>query len=216
MNEVGALLRREGRYADRGAAIPWLRLTLLLCLGGFAFGAVMGSSTLRPMQSFYSGVKVPLLLIVSSAVCMANFCVVNTVLGLRDDLAAACRGVVASQATVAICLASLAPLTALTSVSSDNYRLAVVMNGVFFAVATVAGQVTLEKHYRPLIAKNPLHRLGQLTWVTLYVFVAIQAAWVLRPFIGAPGLPPSFLRDDLWSNAYVVVLDTVWELLTGR
>ena len=216
MGDVDGLLRAEGAYAVRGASVPWLRLATLVFVGGLAFGAVMGASTLRPMQSLYSGLKVPLLLAGSTAICITNFYAVNAALGLRDDFAAACRGVLAAQATLAVCLASLAPLTALVYVSSDNYRLAVVANGVFFAVATGAGQVTLRRHYRPLIASDPRHRLAKLAWVTLFVFVAIQGAWVLRPFIGAPGLPPSFLREDLWSNAYVVVSRTVWELLTGR
>ncbi len=209
-------MRAEGAYAVRGETVPWMRLAAIVALAGFAFGAVMGSSTLRPMQSVYSGLKVPLLLAGSTAVCIANFYAVNSALGLRDDFAAACRGVLAAQATVAVSLASLAPLTVLVYVSSDNYRLAVVSNGVLFAIATGAGQVTLRRHYRPLIVADPRHRLAMLAWVTLYVFVAIQAAWVLRPFIGAPGLPPRFLREDLWSNAYVVVARTVWELLTRR
>jgi hypothetical protein len=50
----------------------------------------------------------------------------------------------------------------------------------------------------------------------LYVFVAIQGAWVLRPFVGAPGLEPSFLRAELWTNAYVVVARTAAQALLGR
>ena len=45
----------------------------------------------------------------------------------------------------------------------------------------------------------------------LYVFVAIQAAWVLRPFVGAPGLPASFFREEAWDNAYVRIFRAIWE-----
>ena len=51
-------------------------------------------------------------------------------------------------------------------------------------------------------------------WGLLYVFVAIQVAWVLRPFVGAPMLEPSFVRSNAWSNAYVVVVRDV--LSIGR
>ena len=51
--------------------------------------------------------------------------------------------------------------------------------------------------------------------MVLYVFVAIQLAWVLRPFIGSPNVPTRFFREDAWSNAYVVVLDTIWKTLGG-
>ena len=216
MSDVAHLLRAEGRYAVRGDSVPLLRLTIHVVIGGFLCGAVIGSFGLRPMQSLYSGLKVPLLLAVSTAVCLPSFYAVNAALGLRDDFAAAARGVLASQATLAITLAALAPVTAVIYASSTSYRLAVVGNGVLFALATAAGQITLARHYRPLLRSDPRHRVPLSLWVVLYVFVAIQGAWVLRPFIGAPALRPSFLRPDLWTNAYVVVARTVWELLGGK
>ena len=60
------------------------------------------------------------------------------------------------------------------------------------------------------VARDARHRIGRRAWLVLYVFVAIQAAWVLRPFVGRPDLPSQFLRDDPWSNAYVVVARYVW------
>lgn len=210
---VDALLRAEGRFAVGGRSVPWLSLAALLALAGFLHGLVMGSFGLRLLQPVYSGLKVPLLLVVSTLVCLPSFFSINTVLGLRDDFAAACRGVLAAQATVSVSLAALSPLILVVYASTQHYRTAIVMNGVIFAVATAAGQITLGRHYEALIARNPLHRAGLLAWVVLYVFVAIQAAWVLRPFVGSPGLPSQFLREDPWSNAYVVVVADVWKTL---
>ena len=68
--------------------------------------------------------------------------------------------------------------------------------------------------YRALIASNPRHRIGRAApgpGVLLYVFVAVQLAWVLRPFVGSPNVPTRFFRASAWSNAYVVVIDE-----TGR
>ena len=212
---VGSLLRAEGEFAPGGRSVPWAGLALLLALGGFAYGACMGSFGLRALQAFYSGTKVPLLLVFSTLICLPNFFVVNTLLGLRDDFAAACRGIIAAQATVGVALASLSPVILFIHASTDNYRVVVLMNGVVFAIATLAGQVTLNKHYRVLVASNPRHDVGRIAWVTLYVFVAIQAAWVLRPFIGAPDLPSQFFRADPWSNAYVTIAEDIWVLLEG-
>ena len=69
-------------------------------------------------------------------------------------------------------------------------------------------KTTLARRYRPLVARNPRHRAALRAWLFLYVFVAIQLAWVLRPFIGSPRVPTQFLREDAWSNSYVVV----WQL----
>ena len=40
-------------------------------------------------------------------------------------------------------------------------------------------------------------------------------AWILRPFIGAPGARARFFRDEVLNNAYVVVLQLVWDAI-GR
>lgn len=202
---VDDLLRARGQFAVGRGRVPFVRLALLLAVCGFAYGCAMGAFAGRPLQCLFSGLKVPILLACSSAVCLPSFFVFNTLLGLRDDFAATLRGVIAAQATVAVVLLSLLPVILFVYASTDGYRDAVLANAVVFALATLGGQHTLNRHYRPLVAANPRHRIGRRAWVGLYVFVAIQLGWVLRPFIGAPGMEVSFLRDEAWSNAYVIV-----------
>lgn len=93
--------------------------------------------------------------------------------------------------------------------------MAKVFNGLMFLTASVAGQVQLARHYRPLIAQNPAHRWTLRMWVVIYTFVGIQLAWTLRPFIGAAGLETTFFRQGAWTNAYVEVAWLVWSLLFG-
>ncbi len=208
-SHINALLRAREPFAVGGGRVPIALLALLVVCCGFFYGAAMGTSHLRFMQSVYSGSKVPILLACSTLVCLPNFFVVNTLLGLRDDFAASLRAILAAQATVAVMLAALAPIIITVYVSSPDYRLAVFMNGVCFAAASLAGQKTLNRHYEKLVASNPRHRIGRWAWILLYVFVAIQLAWVLRPFIGDPGMEPAFLREDSWSNAYIVIFRDV-------
>jgi len=141
--------------------------------------------------------------------CLPNFFVLNTLLGLRDDFGSALRGVLAAQATVAVALLSLLPVVLFAYACTENYRFAIIVNGVFFALASLAGQRTLVRHYQPLVEKNKLHLIGRWVWILLYFFVAIQLAWVLRPFVGSPGLEVIFFRAEAWSNAYVVIFRDV-------
>lgn len=207
--EINGLLRAEGRYAVGAERVPAARLLLLLVGCCFLYGAVMGARDARAAQALFSGLKVPLLLVAATLVCLPNFYVVNTVLGLRSDFASALRAVLAAQATMAVMLAALAPVTLVAYQTSANYRWAVFVNGVLFAVATLFGQESLGRHYRPLIRRNRRHLIGRFAWVALYIFVAIQLAWVLRPFIGDPSMPTRFFREEAWSNAYVVVFRDV-------
>lgn len=213
--DADSLLRCENRFRVGPGAVPWKGLVVLLLLGCWTYGAAMGAYGGRPLQMLYSASKVPLLLATSTLVVLPNFFAVNTLLGLRDDLGAALRGVLAAQATVAIALAAMAPLILVTYATTDDYDAVTVWNGVVFAIATACGQVTLSRHYRPLVARDARHTIGKRAWLALYVFVAIQLAWVLRPFIGTLEMPTAFFRDDAWSNAYVAIARKLVRFLVG-
>jgi hypothetical protein len=211
--EADSLLRAEGRFAVQARGVPFLHLAVILAAGGFAYGCVMGFHGGRPLQALYSAVKVPILLGVTTCICLPSFYVANSLLGLRGDFAAACRGVLASQATIAAALGSLSPIIGIVYLSIDGYHLATVSNGILFTCSTAAGQAMLARHYRPLVGRNPRHRVTRALWLVLYVFVAIQMAWVLRPFIGSRDLPAQFFREDAWSNAYVQLVRVVGRAL---
>jgi hypothetical protein len=82
-----------------------------------------------------------------------------------------------------------------------------------FAIASFAAQWLVRSYYRPLIARNYRHRWVLWAWLVVYTFVGIQMAWLLRPFIGAPGMEVRFLRPDPWDNAYEFVARLVWQAL---
>lgn len=82
-----------------------------------------------------------------------------------------------------------------------------------FAAASLSSQWLLRGYYAPLVARNPRHRKLLWAWTGIYALVAIQLAWLLRPFIGSPGRPVTFVREEAWDNAYVMVLQLVWNTL---
>jgi hypothetical protein len=185
-----------------------------VALFGLVYGAVMGTfggiGLHRLEQILYSALKVPMLLLVTFVICLPSFFVLNTLLGVRRDFPQVARALVATQASLTVVLAALAPYTALWYLSSAHYQRALLFNGAMFAVASAAAQVVLWRMYQPLIARNRRHRALAFTWLTLYVCVGIQMAWVLRPFVGNPGMPTQFFRDESWGNAYVFIARTIW------
>jgi hypothetical protein len=185
---------------------------------GMGYGAVMGAfggvSEDRAWQVFYSAVKVPLLLLAAFLISLPSFFVFNTLFGLRRDFPLALEAIVAAQAGLTLVLVSLAPYTAFWYISWANYQAAILFNGLIFGVASLSAQVLLRRHYQPLIDRNSRHRLLLRLWLFLYIFVAIQMGWVLRPFVGQPDLPVQFFRAEAWGNAYVVVARMVWEAIS--
>jgi len=215
---VDDFVRGHGRFAAEASPagrLPWL--FAFVAVFGVAYGVVMGTfSGLAPDRFqllVYSGVKVPLLMLATFGLCLPSFFVVNTVAGLRDDFPRALRAVVATQSCIAIVLAALAPLTALFYASCGDHRAAVLFNALMFGVAWVAAQVVSRRYYAALIRRQPLHGTMRYAWFVLYIFVGVQMAWVLRPFVGSPGLPVTFFRQEAWGNAYVVVAQLAFGLL---
>ncbi|MBN2559804.1 MAG: hypothetical protein JXQ75_02600 [Phycisphaerae bacterium] len=173
------------------------------------YGAMMGSYHFhtpdRILQVTYSALKMPLLLFATSALCLPGFFVLNTILGLRDDLHRAVRAILAGQAGLSVALASLAPLTRFWYCSTLSYRGALLFNVSAFTVATIAGHIMMLRYYRVLIQRHSHHRIALYAWVVTYAFVGIQMGWTLRPFIGDPDMGVTFFRAAPFSNAYVVV-----------
>ncbi len=212
--DADGLLR--GTFAARvQRPIPVLRLLGIMTLFGVAYGAVMGTfggvSPDRLVQVAISAAKVPLLLACTFALGLPTFFVLNTLIGLRDDFVEAIRALAATQAGLTVVLASLSPFTAVWYLSVPDYGSAKLFNAVMFALASGAGQVMLKRAYAPLIRRDRRHRTMLRAWLVIYAFVGIQMAWVLRPFIGAPGLDVRLFRAEAWGNAYL----EIWRLMVG-
>src|SRR5689334_18732195 len=126
----------------------------------------------------YSGIKVPLLLLVTLGISLPSFFVLNTLLGTRADFARVLRALIASQAGLTVVLAALAPLTAVWYLSAAKYQLAILFNALLFGIASISAQFMLRRAYRGLIARNPKHRRLLRIWLILFAFVGIQMGWV--------------------------------------
>ena len=208
-------LAPEGDAARAARLLPRLLLTLVAF--GVLYGATMGTfggvHGQRALQPLYSGLKVPMLLLVTFAVSLPSFFVLNTILGVREDFREVFRALIATQAGLTVVLAALAPFTAFWYVSFAGYEAALMFNAAMFAVASFAGQWMLRRFYRPLVARNPRHRVLLRGWLIIYAFVGIQMGWVLRPFVGVPGRPVTFFREGAWVNAYEEVARTALRAL---
>src|SRR5579871_4286478 len=96
LNPVDRILRGSSCKVPVGLAA--------VLAGGALYGAVMGAfggiAGDRIQQVLFSAVKVPLLILVTTALTIPSFYVINTLVGLRADIANVLRAVAATQATV--------------------------------------------------------------------------------------------------------------------
>jgi hypothetical protein len=210
------LVKELGRPRTEGL-LDWRALAVLVLVAGAVYGAIMGSYALhspeRLLMVLYAGVKVPLLIFATSAVCMPAFFVLNTVLGLRPDFGRAVRAVLAGQAALTVALASLGPLTRFVYFCGVSHRAALLVNAAMFTAGTVAAQVVMWRRYRVLMqepGRGAGHRVMLWAWVVMYAFVGMQMGWMLRPFVGTTDKAVTFFREEPFTNAYVVIARLVF------
>ncbi|MBC7834864.1 MAG: hypothetical protein H7Y88_07165 [Phycisphaerales bacterium] len=197
---IADALLRGGHVAHRAAL-------LIILVGAPLYGAAAGTFAFerpeRALQVLYSAIKLPILLLLTTALCLPVLFVVATVAGRREAFALIIRAILAGQAAMSISLASLAPFVVFCYVSAITYNTAKFINGVLFAVATIVAHIVLRRQTRELRARDPGVGVLLVAWGLLYVFVGIQLAWTIRPFIGQPGAATTFFRSEPFTNAYV-------------
>lgn len=207
-------LERTIRSIGFSHEVPQAKTLLLtIAIAGALYGACMGTFAFeigqRTLMVLYAAIKVPLLISLTTLLCLPGFFVFNTLAGLRDDFSKSLRSILASQGAFTLTLASLGPITMFVYTSGVNHRWALLFNALCFSIATLFAQLVLVKRYRALIASHSRHRAMLVIWVFLYAFVGIQMGWMMRPFVGNPTKEVTFFRDEPFSNAYVAVFNLV-------
>ncbi len=207
--EVDALLRSERTLAAPvGGHLSGPGALLFVILGGGIYGAVMATFALtadRSLLVLYGAIKVPVLFGVTMLLAMPAFYVLGALRGVGDDFRTVFRMLVEYQMRVVVVLVALVPLTAFFNISAgvSGYAWMQLWNTFAFALAALLAQRKLAIAYRPLISRDPRHRLLLGVWTLLYGFIGIQMGWTLRPFIGQPGTSVAFIRSGEVDNAYV-------------
>lgn len=222
LNRLDALLRARTISVDAEHE-PYegvsRRAMLLMALGlGGIYGMFMGWYAVRAAgaaglaQMGASTVKLPLLFLLTLLITFPSLYVFNTLLGSRLTFQTTLRVVLGWIAVMLAVAASLGPILGFFTISADSYVFIVFLNVVLLGLSGVVGCGALLQrlHAPPLYTPPPdapPQRIGAYTpprsdvgrrtlvvWLIIFGVVGLQMAWVLRPFIGAPGEAFSFFR----------------------
>jgi hypothetical protein len=190
---------------------------------GAAYGACMASFGLMRGRGY--GVlhlaavmlKVPALFLLTLGVTFPSLYVFSALAGSQHDARRTLRLLLAATAVNAVVLASFGPVTLFFTFSTRSHAFVQLLNAVFFAIA---GLVALRLLWKQLL---PAFEAGEVTarrsarsraaylvaaWLGVYALVGAQMAWVLRPFIGAPGAEPAVFRPT-GSNVFEGLLEAL-------
>lgn len=190
--------------------LPTVLLQSLLAslIGAAVFGLALGSYGGSSAQIIASAIKVPLLLLGTTALCFPSFHVLQTAKAPEPmSLAQSAALQATALSTIGAIWGALSmPLFFLVS-TTGQYMLAQFLALAVGGIGGLVGLLRLKSGYMQLCSpeSGKRMRLPLLLYLVIFGSVGGQMAWVLRPFIGSPSLGFELVRD-LESNFFAHVL----------
>lgn len=206
----------DGVDALSGRAMRRRALVVFAVLLGSIYGVFMGWYAVRTngvegvAQLASSTVKLPLLFLFTVAVTFPSLYVFNTLLGSRLTFRRTLRVVLEWNCVILAVAASVGPILGFFTISTSSYVFIVLLNVLLLGVAGAVGCASLVQRIRAATVAEavaageasgdrggPVLDIGLrvlVVWIAVFGVVGLQMAWVMRPFIGAPGEPFALFR----------------------
>ena len=217
-NRLKILLRGDAREISewleepgaRGAAIS----ALLVLLGSGLYGFTVGLWR-APLQSVYTAIKFPLLIFLTCAGNALLNGMLAQLLGSGLSFRKTSLAILMSFALTGLILGALSPVSLFVlyntpPLASDatvvGHSVTLLTHVFFIAGAGIIANRRLYRLLERVSGNRTTARRVLLGWLGGNFLLGSQLAWVLRPFIGSPGLAVEFLRaDPLRGNFYEAV-----------
>lgn len=179
------------------------------------YGAIIGSQH-SIAQALSSCVKLPLLFLLTVAICMPTLFIFSSFFGLKRSVLQTSALLLTGIAIIGLALVGFAPVTLFFIVTTRSYQFFKILNVSVFAVSGLLGVLFFNRVYVQISENSPpslrARRMFLRFWLSLFAFVGTQLGWTLRPFFGAPGLPFEIVRQ-IGGNFYTDVFRSMGDLL---
>jgi hypothetical protein len=207
-------------WAARWEPIRVLGYVAVICAGAGMYGAAMGYWR-SPVQAGYNTVKFPLVILATTLGNALINGMLAPLLGLNLRFRESLMLVLMSFTIAAAILGAFAPiiffitwntpsLAGQTEISWSTYNFVQLTQVVVIAFAGGTANVRLLRLLRSLSGSEAVARKVLFSWLAGNLFLGSQLCWILRPFIGSPGLPVEFLRANAFQgNFYETVFRAI-------
>jgi len=229
VGDIHVLLRGEavpvGTWTETWNARRLAACTMVIVLGAGLYGAAMGSWR-APQQALYVAIKFPLIIILTTVGNALLNAMLAPLLGLNISLRQSCVAIYFSFTIASVILGSFSPLAAflvwnsppLSAVAAEStteaYSFIQLTHVGVIAFAGLAANLRLAQLLHHLSGNTTVARRVLVAWLGGNLFLGSQLCWILRPFIGAPGLSVEFVRATAFKgNFYETVFQSLIRLL---
>ncbi len=177
---------------DRDVAAIARTALVTLAVAATAFGAAVGSWR-GGVQVAFSALKMPLGILGTLALAAPAFYVLAAIFGRPWALRPVFSLVLAAGARFALVLLAMTPVLWLTINFGTHYEAIKVIATIAYGLAGLAGLEVLVRGLEGGAGK----RLTLGLFVVVFLLIGAQNAWVLRPYLGTPGITEVklFTRD---------------------
>ena len=202
---ISVLLRGEAGpirgWVERSSAGQVTRNVAVIAVGAALYGAAMGgwrallNAMLAPLLGLNLSLRQSLLAVLMS------FTLAAAILGAFAPL-------------VGFLVWNAPPLSADLAASRGTHAFILLTHVAVIALAGIAANVRLVQLLRSLSGNATVARRVLFAWLAVNLLLGSQLSWILRPFIGSPGLPVEFLRQTAFEgNFFEAVLYAARRLL---
>lgn len=227
LRQAGTLLRGESeqiaRWTDACEVKQICSCVATIFAGAGLFGAALGEWR-SPLQALYGGVKFPLVILLTTAGTALLNGMLAPVLGLNAKFRQSLLGILFSYTIAAMILGAFSPivlfvvfnLPSITNSASARvgHSCVLLAEVSLIAFAGVLANVRLRQLLDRLGGSALVSNRVIFSWLAANLFFGAQISWLLRPFVGSPGLPVAFLRPDAFhGNFYETVFRAIKNIL---
>ncbi len=186
--------------------IKYFLLYSLLCSAcyGLFLGCFAGN-----WQILASLIKVPALLLGTLFICLPMLHVLNILFGIKLTFKQILAMLMASTFLMSMTLASMSPILLFFIILTSAKKFVSVLNVTMFGIAGLVGLRLLWKGMRYLTMRSWYHPKIHVVkaWYVIYVLIATQLAWILRPFVGEKGT--FVLFREIEGNFYLAIYNII-------
>ena len=229
LRQIPTLLRGETTVISEwlhSVSIRQVFLFLTVTIGGAGlYGAAIGFWR-DPLQAFYTGLKLPLVIILTAVGNGLFNGMVAPLLGLSVGFRQSFLAVLMSFTIASAILGAFSPLAFFLvwntppvtdrwgAEAFSHHSIILLVNVLAIGFAGVAANIRLFQLLQKLGGSRMIALKILLVWLGGNLFLGSQLSWILRPFVGSPGLPIEFLRHDAFNgNFYEAVFRALKNLL---
>ena len=227
LHQIPTLLRGEAEsihgWVQRCEARRVLLYVFVIVLGSGLFGAAIGCWR-APLQALYTAIKFPLIILLTALGNALLNGMLAPLLGLNINFRQSLTAILMSFTIAAAVLGSFSPLVLFlvwntptiadrADISFTSHSIILLSQVSIIAFAGIATNLRLIQMLRRLSGSRAVAWRILLGWLAGNLLLGSQLSWNFRPFVGSPGLPVQFFRDDaLNGNFFEAVFRAIRQL----